>query len=362
MMTNRTEDGVEHHYALNIPAGYDPSRRYPVRIQLHGGIDSRSDNRPRNNGEIGALAGAEQIYVIPYAWESAPWWSNDQILNLNAILDSLKRVYNVDENRVVLSGVSDGGTGTYFMAMRNTTPFASFLPLNGFIMVLSLHPSEEGRLFPQNLRNKPLFVVNGGRDPLYPASYVEPFVRHLKEGGVEIDYRPQPEAAHNTQWWPQVRDGFEKFVAEHPREPHPARLTWEAAEDTGKRAHWLEIDRIAGEEARGIAEDRMPDVNRMRGLNSEGLMFLRPIPTGRVDAVATGNNIDVSTRGVLRFRLLLSPDRFDLTRPIRVTVNGREMLNRRIAADVRTLLKWAARDNDRTMLYAAEVLIEVPIV
>ena len=42
----------------------------------------------------------------------------------------------MDENRVVLSGVSDGGTGTYYIAMRDTTPYASFLPLNGFMMIL----------------------------------------------------------------------------------------------------------------------------------------------------------------------------------------------------------------------------------
>ena len=59
-----------------------------------------------------------------------------QVVNLRAILDRVKRTYNVDENRVVLSGVSDGGTGAYYVAMRETTPFASFLPLNGYLMVL----------------------------------------------------------------------------------------------------------------------------------------------------------------------------------------------------------------------------------
>ena len=131
-LNNHTDDDVAHYFTINIPASYDPAKRYQVRIQLHGGVDDRSDNEPRGSGEIGALAGADQIYVLPYAWERAPWWSNDQILNLDVIVDSLKRTYNVDENRVVLSGVSDGATGTYFIAMSDTTPFASFLPLNGF--------------------------------------------------------------------------------------------------------------------------------------------------------------------------------------------------------------------------------------
>jgi cephalosporin-C deacetylase-like acetyl esterase len=39
---------------------------------------------------------------------------------------AIKRTYNVDENRVVVAGVSDGGTGAYYVAMRDTTPYASF--------------------------------------------------------------------------------------------------------------------------------------------------------------------------------------------------------------------------------------------
>lgn len=75
-LTNRTKDGLEHHYVLNVPEGYDPSRKYQVRFQLHGGVMGRTDNKPRGNGTIGSLAGSgvEQIYVIPYAWDEAPWW------------------------------------------------------------------------------------------------------------------------------------------------------------------------------------------------------------------------------------------------------------------------------------------------
>ena len=150
----------------------------------------------RGDGSIGSLAGSgdrAEIYVLPTSWAEAPWWGDRQLGNLSAILDAVKRTYNVDENRVVVSGVSDGGTGAYYVAMRDTTPFASFLPLNGFMMILanpSLGLGEE--LFPQNLLNKPFFVVNGGRDPLYPTSTVEPYVRHLQKGGVQVEYQPQP--------------------------------------------------------------------------------------------------------------------------------------------------------------------------
>ena len=69
--------------------------------------------------------------------------------------------------------------------MRDTTPFASFLPLNGYMMVLANDQLRlDSELFPTNLRNKPLFVVNGGQDPLYPIRSVEPYVEHLRTSGV----------------------------------------------------------------------------------------------------------------------------------------------------------------------------------
>jgi hypothetical protein len=358
--SNHTTDGVEHYYAVTVPAGYDPARRYQVRFQLHGGVGGRIDNQPRGNGEIGTLAGAEQFYVIPYAWNEEPWWSDDQVLNLHAIVDALKRRYNIDENRVVVAGVSDGGTGAYYVAMRDTTPYASFLPLNGYIMVLANGDIDDGRNFPNNIRNKPLFVVNGGKDRLYPISIVEPFTRHLMKNGVQIDYHPQPEGEHNTKWWPEIQAPFEKFVADHPRDADPDRLTWEAADTVNdvahKRAHWLVIDAFGI--TPGDAKE-LQDANIFTDSLGTDPLFERPKAPGRVDLVRSGNTVQATTRGVTAFTLLLSPDKFDFSKPVIVTANGREVFHAKVQPSVETLLKWAARDNDRTMLYAAEVNIKL---
>ena len=88
-------------------------------------------------------------------------------------------------------------------------------------------------------------------------------------------------------------------------------------------------------------------------------MFPRQRESGRVDLVRTGNRIDATSRGVAALTLLLSPDQFDLNRAITVVVNGRTAFDGIVQRDVRTLLKWAARDNDRTMLFGAELQIAV---
>jgi PDZ domain len=444
-LSNRTSDGVQHFFALNVPAAYDPARKYQVRFHLHGGVGGRQTNVPPAGaggpGSIVALEGpadVAQIYIVPFAWNRMPWWSTDQVLNLRAILDTAKRLYNIDENRVVVSGVSDGGTGAYYIAMRETTEYASFLPLNGFWPVLTNQDIQQSvELYPNNLRNKPWFVVNGGRDPLYPSARVDPYIEHFKKGGVTVEYRPQPEAGHNTRWWPEVRDAFETFVRSHPRNPLPDTVTWETADPNAfNRAHWLAIDGIRDEAAERTS---LPDLNDMvdppapdfgvrsvgsrinrvvPGSNADRIgvkagdalvrlndqpvrvtvglddafeeiergstitllvarnnqpveltgryepemvtrpprqVFARRVPSGRVDVTRTGNTVRAATRGVDRFTLLVSPDQFDFSKPVKVIADGKTVFDAKVKKDLRTLLEYAARDNDRTMLFGAEI-------
>jgi poly(3-hydroxybutyrate) depolymerase len=426
------------HYQLEVPQTYDPSKAYQLRVQLHGGV-GRPDPTPRGNG-IGQLAGApDQIYLLPTAWNDAEWWTDPQLNNLRALLDRVKRTYNIDENRVVLSGVSDGGTATYYFSMRDTTPFAAFLPLNGAIPVLrNTLMRIDGELFMNNMVNKPFFIVNGGRDPLYPTTLVEPYINQMQKGGVEVKYLPQPEAAHNTAWWPELKDTYEAFVKEHPRKPYPDTLTWESdlSEHTS-RAHWLVIDRLAPTQKEAMP---LPDVNERigaaepdfgirvngsrvtsvaAGSNADGLGLLagdviaringrvlpsamdatdllelvdagaplslsitrggQPLelkgfykptplpqripffrhsrPSGRVDLVRDGNTVTATTRRVAAFTLLLSPDQFDFSKPVKVVADGRTVFEGMVKTNLATLLKWAAQDNDRTMLFGAELPI-----
>ena len=79
----------------------------------------------------------------------------------------------------------------------------------------------------------------------------------------------------------------------------------------------------------------------------------------RVDLTRKGNVVEAATRGVTALTLLLSPDRFDLSKPITVLTNGQVAYDGLVQPSVDTLLKWAARDNDRQMLFGAELKVKV---
>ena len=88
-------------------------------------------------------------------------------------------------------------------------------------------------------------------------------------------------------------------------------------------------------------------------------LFGHPRTWGRVDLARKGNTVTATTRGVSSFTLLASPDVFDFSAPITVVANGRQVFSGRVQKSVPTLMKWAAIDNDRTMLYGAEIHVKV---
>ncbi len=59
------------------------------------------------------------------------------------------------------------------------------------------------------------------------------------------------------------------------------------------------------------------------------------------------------------YTLLLSPESFDFTRPVTVTTNGKVAFEGGVSTSVATLLKWAAIDADRAMLFGAELHVKV---
>jgi predicted esterase len=331
--SRRGENGLRHEYVFLVPEDYDPDKKYRVSFYLHGGV-SRAD--PWRKGDpwwrrFDRSFGPEQISVFPSSWRGALWWQSIQIENLKAILDRIQREYNVDENRVYLFGVSDGGTGVYYHAAKAPTPWAAFFSFIAHPGVLE-NPAvgADGELFAENLSNRAFFVVNGEKDELYPVARVKPYLDAFEAAGVEIEFHSHP-GGHNTRWWNGKQEAIDAFVSSHPRNPLPDRLVWETERtDRFPRIHWLVIDEL-----------------------EEGAA------SGKVTLIRRDNRVEARSRGVARFRLLLSPRQFDLSRPIEVVTNGVTSHRGTVERSPEALLRWTARDNDRTMLFAAELSIQV---
>ena len=449
VLSRQNGEGVEFRYELFVPESYDASRRYPVHVYLHGGVARPHREEARFWRNTGRHVRDDAIVVFPEAWDTTMWWQASQVENLGGIVNDLKRRYNVNENAVHLMGVSDGATGAFYHAFKAPTPWATFVSFNGHPVVLG-NPSTlaDGQMYVTNLRNKPIFAINGAKDRLYPVSSVVPFFQLFVDAGVFLQFTPKPEGEHNMDWWDEESPKVDAFVVAQNRRPLPDQLVWETeSAEQFNRAHWLvitDLGRVAGDtefddfneivtaapsapigfnmigeldtgagvqlvdivagsmaEAAGVeAGDVLVEMNGVSVGSVDDLRtavqtpqdapgfpvtvqrggdrlsfrlmpvetgeaspprqaFPQPDTSGRAQLLRNDNEIGVLTRGVRRYTLLLSPEQFDFSRPVRVTTNGVESFDGMVEPDPETLLRWANLDRDRTMLFGAELDIRV---
>lgn len=327
-------DGTRYPFVYLIPETYDATQSYPVEFMLHGGV-SRPEWDP--GGEwwrrgYDSLKKEDRIVVVPAAWNTAFWWFDNQADNLPSILKELKQIYNIDDNRVTLSGVSDGGTGAYFFAFKQSTEWAAFFPYIGHPGVLRNPQSGPGyKLYFENLMSRPLYIVNGENDPLYPVSSIEPFIKILQEANIGHVFRAIEDGGHNTNWLPDEQPMIEQFKLDNPRVPFPSELRWVAdRSDRYNRNLWLRIEELTAEGQPGIMT-----------VNKEG------------------NSFTITAESVDAFTLLLSPEQVDFSEEVSVVVNGRPIFIGKVEQDMNTLLDWVVRDRDKSLLYTAALSLRI---
>lgn len=327
-------DGTRFPYMIVVPEPYDPTRSYPIEFMLHGGV-SRPQWEPGGGWwrrGYDAYRELEQITVMPAAWEDNFWWHDSQADSLPAILRGIKQRYNVDDNRAYLTGVSDGGTGAYFFAFKQPTEWAAFLPYIGHPGVLRNPQSGGYDLYFENLMDRALFIVNGEKDPLYPAASIAPFISVLEQAQINHEFTVIADGGHNTNWLPEQAERIAAFKQAHVRDPLPEHLIWVADNDTRyNRISWLRINALQAPERPGLLE-----VQR------------------------SGNTFAVNAEGIAEFSLFLNPEEVNFNELVTVTVNGSTFFNDRVAQDATTLLNSAEREFDRSLLFSAELRLRMP--
>jgi poly(3-hydroxybutyrate) depolymerase len=135
--------GVDMHYRLFKPANYDPAKKYPVVVSLHGVGERGTDNRRQVDLEDLAhpwiedtvQAKVPHFVMLPQCPTDSTWGGMRGAGGLGStgqgildILDSLRREFSVDTNRLYITGLSMGGAGTYNLLKAKPGYFAAAAP------------------------------------------------------------------------------------------------------------------------------------------------------------------------------------------------------------------------------------------
>jgi Dienelactone hydrolase family len=158
---------------------WDPKKRYPLFISLHGSGQSGNDNQAQMGGVTGIFTKAEQqaenpcFVLVPQCPDSAIGWSKQVADNLMTLIDDLSARLPVDVNRLYLTGYSMGGFGCFRLAVKYPEKFAAVVPLAGGGDVKQADV----------LKLTPIWAFHGDKDDMVPVERTRDVMKSITAAG-----------------------------------------------------------------------------------------------------------------------------------------------------------------------------------
>jgi poly(3-hydroxybutyrate) depolymerase len=256
--------GVKRPYQVYFPVSLKGmTGPVPLMVSMHGGVSRPEFIRELMRVGAGAAwdASAEEegfVCAFPMGRQDCTWWSDAGVDHVRAVIREVKRFAPIDDDRIVGSGFSDGGSGAFYLALAAPDPFACFLPMNGHPAVASAGSGHQ--LYLRNLKMVPLLATMTQDDQLYPAATILPHIEMAMRSGARILTLSYPTGGHRPVYFEEQRKTFERFFTETKRDPHPKEIDWWCADPARGRFRWVEVLELGP--TPGDAE-ALPDLNIM---------------------------------------------------------------------------------------------------
>jgi len=195
---NQNQENVNYQYLSYTPRDYnaDNLKRWPLIIYLHGGSDRGSDLKKLFSQGI-----PDQIYrgrEFPFIVVSPQCpkhirWSTDNWFE--SFYKEIKAKYRIDTNRVYLTGMSLGGSGTWYLAAKYPDIFAAIAPMSGFTSHMDFIDNNMDKL-----TSVPIWAFHGKVDLVVPFEETERVVRKLEGKNKDLQFLAEPTVGHWIHW------------------------------------------------------------------------------------------------------------------------------------------------------------------
>jgi predicted peptidase len=166
-------------YGILVPRGYNPREARPLVLALHPGGERMEYYGAAFVQQIVApgLSDLGAIIVAPDCPTRA-WTDPIADRAVMALVRSVFNDYNIDRSRVLVTGFSLGGRGTWFMATRHADVFTAAIPMAGAPGEASL----------ERLAKVPTYVIHSRDDEVAPFAPSERAVADLKRLGHAVEF------------------------------------------------------------------------------------------------------------------------------------------------------------------------------
>lgn len=181
-------------FALYVPEYYDATESYPLIVALHGGSGNGKSFlwtwlvEARTRGAI---------LLSPTAIDRT--WSlmgpDIDSANIEGMVKRVQEQWNIDASRMLLTGMSDGGTFSYVSGLREESPFTHLAPSSA-----SFHPLLLEGMSRKRLKRLPIYLMHGALDWMFPVDIARTANAALSAAGADVLYREIPDLSHT---WPR---------------------------------------------------------------------------------------------------------------------------------------------------------------
>jgi phospholipase/carboxylesterase len=187
---DHNERGSRGGFSLYVPEYYTPERNWPLVMALHGGSGNGRGflwSWLRDARSFGA------ILVAPTAM--GPTWAlmgdDTDTPNLMRILDQVRGNWSIDARRLLLTGMSDGGTFCYVSGLQGSSPFTHLAPV-----AATFHPLMAEMADAERLRGLPIHITHGRLDWMFPVEVARQTRALLSAAGADVTYRELDDLSH----------------------------------------------------------------------------------------------------------------------------------------------------------------------
>lgn len=212
--TYQDAQGKKLLYRLWVPGGYDPGKKYPLILFLHGAGERGEDNQkqlahPDVLHWVRAKYAKEHpsFLVAPQCpaeskWVEVNWWQvphhqtpaqpAEPMRLTMELLDALQKEFSIDPDRIYVTGLSMGGYGTFDLLARRPKYFAAAVPLCG--------GADDNRA--KDFAHVPIWIFHGAQDKAVPVVRSRSVVEALRKAGGQPRYTEYPDEGHGI--WKRV--------------------------------------------------------------------------------------------------------------------------------------------------------------
>ncbi|MBS1957133.1 MAG: hypothetical protein JST89_23285 [Cyanobacteria bacterium SZAS-4] len=171
-------DGADRHYLLHVPPNYAPTKPMPMILALHGMGGNSADFEKRTKlNDIADKEGFIVAYPDSTQWFSQKDWKTwdtddgiippgkhvDDTKFLRSVIDTTQSQLNVDDKRIYMAGISNGGMMTMHAAGPLSDKLAAVAVVSG-----AMSGKEESPTQPLSVLN-----IHGTNDSVIPINGIE---------------------------------------------------------------------------------------------------------------------------------------------------------------------------------------------